>query len=134
MGNAGTTRQDDAFHTWRKEIKALWYALRLLEKRVTVGRQLGSLERMETWLGDDHDLVVLRAQIAAADRRTQEEVAASGVEQLADRRQQELRRRALAAGKQMFGSAPKQFEKRLERMWSSGKHHRRSTRKTAAVR
>jgi hypothetical protein len=119
MGKARKTRRDDDFHTWRKQIKAVWYALRLLEKRVAVGRQLAGLERLETLLGDDHNLVVLRAQIAAADRRTQEEVAASGVEELAERQQQALRRRALIAGKQLFRGAPKQFEKRLRRMWSA---------------
>ena len=79
MGDARKTGSDEDFHEWRKQIKALWYTLRLLEKRVSVGSQLASLERLETWLGDDHNLAVLQAQIAAADRLTQEEVEASGV-------------------------------------------------------
>ena len=131
MSVARKTGHDEDFHTWRKEIKSLWYALRLLEERVSVGRQVASLERMETWLGDDHNLVVLRAQIAAADRRTQEEVATSGVALLADRRQQRLRRRAVTAGAHMFDPAPKQFEERLRRLWSAAKQpgRRRSRRR-----
>ena len=42
-----------AFHEWRKRIKTLWYALRLLEQRVPMDPQLTELKRLEEWLGDD---------------------------------------------------------------------------------
>ena len=55
------------FHTWRRRVKDHWYHMRLLEGRT--GRahvRIRRLKQLETWLGDDHNLVMLRATILEA--------------------------------------------------------------------
>jgi CHAD domain-containing protein len=53
--------QDDAhFHEWRKQIKQLWYTLRLIEdENQTIHGDVEALDRAQTLLGADHDAVVL---------------------------------------------------------------------------
>src|SRR5882724_1355823 len=54
-------RAPEDFHEWRKSLKDHWYHVRLLENLwtdVMVGYEK-SLKDVETWLGDDHNLVVL---------------------------------------------------------------------------
>ena len=50
------------FHNWRKRVKDHWYHVRLLEDLWTEWMQgyEASLKDAETWLGDDHNLVILR--------------------------------------------------------------------------
>jgi hypothetical protein len=100
-----------AFHEWRKRVKMLWYALRLLKRRTTP--ELESLERLQTWLGDDHNLAVLRSRVARTRPRGRPLAGRAEVKTLAERRQQELRRRALTAGARVFNDPPKTFARRL---------------------
>ncbi len=57
--------QDDPrpenYHDWRKRVKDHWYHVRLLESLWTevLEAREASLKNLETWLGDDHNLVVL---------------------------------------------------------------------------
>jgi CHAD domain len=102
-----------AFHEWRKRVKTLWYALRLLEQRVPVDPQLAELKRLEEWLGDDHNLVVLRARVAANGRPDLGQARLRRVRQLVAERQQELRRKALKVGARVFSERPKAFERHL---------------------
>src|SRR4051794_6121756 len=53
------------FHELRKSVKYHWYHLRLLEKLWTdvLAGYEKSLKELETWLGEDHNLVVLRGRI-----------------------------------------------------------------------
>jgi hypothetical protein len=102
-----------AFHEWRKRIKALWYALRLLDKRIPVNPRLTELQRLEEWLGDDHNLVVLRAQVAATGLPDLGQARVRRVRQLVVERLHELRRKALNTGARVFSERPKVFERHL---------------------
>src|SRR5262249_51402187 len=54
------------FHAWRKEIKTLWYALRLVERSdASVRKDIRALHRAETLLGDDHNLAVLCEELSS---------------------------------------------------------------------
>jgi CHAD domain-containing protein len=100
----------EAFHTWRKRVKTLWYALRLLPRHQSVGKQLTALEELENWLGEDQNLAVLRARLSSMT------VSGSArVVSLAEQRQRSLRRRALASGGRQFNQRPKEFARRVER-------------------
>ena len=106
MRQARDANTSDDFHAWRKRVKTLWYALRLVERRMQpLGRRLTALDRLQTWLGEDHNLLVLRTPFIMGPR-----VAGVGaVKGLAERRQQELRRKALRLGARQFGHKPKEF-------------------------
>jgi hypothetical protein len=104
---------DDAatFHEWRKRVKAVWYALRLLEPIVPhLRRSIGQLEQVETLLGHDHNLFVLskRAQDALGRVPNAERLLTAAM-----RRQARLRRMALRTGAALFKERPGAFGERL---------------------
>jgi CHAD domain-containing protein len=64
MKRARVTEQSATLHRWRKELKTLWYQLRLARPLMTgVTPLIADLNRLETALGDDHTLVVLDATL-----------------------------------------------------------------------
>ena len=66
MKRARVTGQSATLHHWRKEVKTLWYQLRLARPLMTgVAPLIADLKRLETELGDDHNLVVLGATLRA---------------------------------------------------------------------
>ena len=110
MRQSRDENRPETFHTWRKRIKTLWYALRLVETRVRLGRRLTDLKRLETWLGEDHNLAVLRTHIGTTDGHA----GAMRLKGLVDQRQQGLRRKALALGARRFRDKPKQFARHVQ--------------------
>jgi CHAD domain len=129
MEAAQTGRRADLVHTWRKRVKALWYALRLLERRLPALRPLlADLNRLEEWLGEDHNLLMLRTQIASDRRLHPLQTNRTRIKTLAGRRQEDLRRKALPLGARVFKDTPKAFERHLRRMW---KKSRRAARQAA---
>jgi CHAD domain-containing protein len=102
-------RDDDvALHRWRRRVKTLWYNLRLFEERMPMVKRLTEdLEHLETWLGEDHNLVLLREQIHAVPDEPSSELARLAA--LAGRRQGELRHAALSLGSRLFAARPRDF-------------------------
>jgi hypothetical protein len=64
------------------------------------------LKQLETWLGDDHNLVMLRATILEAPARFGDERMTAVVLGCVAKYQTTLRRRALKSGRQLFASTP----------------------------
>lgn len=104
---------DDTFHEWRKRVKTLWYGLRLVERRSAAAQQLGSLKRLGTALGDDHNLAVLRTKLGPNNHGNRDDGSGAFIEDLIVRRQRRLRRQALKVGARLLSDPPKHFEKRL---------------------
>jgi CHAD domain-containing protein len=127
MQDARTDRQGERFHQWRKRVKTLWYALRLLEDRAPgLRRSIADLKRLETWLGDDHNLLVLQEHFTSATSTAGPRLHVD-LRMLTDRRHRELRRQALAIGSRLFAQRPKAFAHRLRHMWHTSKTPQRST-------
>jgi CHAD domain-containing protein len=122
----GPARASD-FHEWRKQVKNLWYQLRLVERLVAgMSRRIAEFGELETVLGEEHNLSVLRGRLHG-DRGLRrlkaqtEEVAAMSMAL-----EEELRRAALALGSRMLKMTPKEFEKDLEkRLRPNGARRRR---------
>jgi hypothetical protein len=112
MGRARTTGQSATVHRWRKELKTFWYQLRLA-KPLTVGVAplIARIKRLETELGDDHNLVVLEATLRACDDLRSMNAAIRQVGRLALRLRQQLRRRAFKLGRRVYVRKPKAFER-----------------------
>ena len=113
----GTRERDDdvALHRWRRRVKTLWYNLRLFEERMPgVARLTEDLGHLEAWLGDDHNLVLLRDQINRLP--VQELSMLARLTELAKRRQEKLRRASLALGARVFAEKPQELSEDLH-LW-----------------
>ena len=111
---ARVTGQSATLHRWRKELKTLWYHLRLARPLMTgVAPLIAELKRLETALGDEHNLVVLGATLRACRDLRSMRANMRPIERLAARMRQPLRRRAFALGRRVLGRTPKAFERWL---------------------
>jgi hypothetical protein len=116
MKHARETGQSATLHRWRKELKTLWYQLRLAKPLTTgVAPLIADLKRLETELGDDHNLVVLAATLRGCrDLRTMRGEIRQ-IDRLAARMRQPLRRRAFALGRRLHLRKPKAFARWIRR-------------------
>jgi CHAD domain-containing protein len=110
MKRARVTRQSATLHRWRKELKTLWYQLRLARPLTTgVAPFIAELSRLETELGDDHNLVVLAATLRGCRDLRSMRAEMRQIDRLAARMRQPLRRRAFARGRRLHVRTPKAF-------------------------
>ena len=107
------------FHEWRKRVKDHWYHVRLLDSLWPEMMQARAkeLKDLETRLGDDHNLVVLREKILAepdfyGSRRTVTAFIAC-----VDRYQETLREDAVKLGARFYAEKPGGLSERMERLW-----------------
>jgi CHAD domain-containing protein len=129
MGRAVDRDDADDFHEWRKEIKALWYELRLLEEfSPGVKRYVEQLGRAETALGDDHNIAVLCAFLGESRAVAGEAVAMRQFLRQADRYQQELRLAAVANTKAIYEMATGDFVRRVRQAWRDRRTNRETRR------
>lgn len=107
------------FHAWRKHVKNLWCHVRLL-RAVRPGpmeAMAGKLKTLDDYLGDDHDLTILRHKIDR--RRLGDAPARHALTRLIERRQQALRASALALGAGFYAEKPSVFRNRLAGYWKA---------------
>jgi len=105
-------------HRWRKHVQDLWHQLRLLHPIQPESMRLaaGDMKRLSQYLGDDHDLVVLRQFVSRhCGRGYAREVKV--LNRLMDLRQKELRSAAYDLGLRFFAENPSSFCRRLENYW-----------------
>jgi CHAD domain-containing protein len=116
MKRSRATGQAATLHRWRKELKTLWYQLRLAKPLIIgIAPLIADLERLETELGDGHDLVVLAATLRGCrDLRTLG-AEIRQIDRLALRMRQPLRRRAFALGRRLYFRTPKAFARWIRR-------------------
>ena len=110
-----------AYHKLRKRVKDRWHQARLLaDIQGAAAHDMDSnLKQLGTWLGDDHNLAVLRDRLKRDPERYG---GASGVEPflaIVVREQEELRRNSLAAGEKLFGEKPSIYLRRLTESWQA---------------
>jgi CHAD domain-containing protein len=112
MARAGKHPRPENFHEWRKRVKEHWYHLRLLESVWTPGLRAHeqSLKELESHLGEDHNLVVLREKVAA-------EPDAGPLLRLIRKYHGELRAKAFALGERIYDEKPSHFTERIQRLW-----------------
>jgi CHAD domain-containing protein len=116
MKRAGATGQSATLHQWRKELKTLWYQLRLANRLTTgVAPLIVDLERLETELGDDHNLVVLAATLRGCRDLRSMAGEIRQIDRLAARMRQLLRRRAFALGRRLYVRKTKAFTRWIRR-------------------
>lgn len=122
LRRATKRRRADDFHRWRKELKSLWYDLRLLESAAPrIARDVRTLHKAETLLGDDHNVVILCT--ALSDDGT----FASGplvrrIKAAADEYHSDARRKAVAAARHIYTRKPRRYMRDLKRAWKNWRH------------
>ena len=112
-----------SFHTFRKRVKDHWYHVRLLESVWTEVMEAHekSLKQLETWLGDDHNLAVLREKLEAHPDRFGGSENVQVFLLLVSKYQDELRANALALGMRIYGEKPRAFVRSVATLWDSWK-------------
>jgi CHAD domain-containing protein len=117
-------QKDDApenYHEWRKRVKDHWYHVRLLESLWTDVMQAHeqSLHDLETWLGDDHNLVVLRGKLDHAPEDYGDEKTVRLFRTLVAQEQKELREKSLSLGERVYERKPRRFIAEMEKLWDA---------------
>jgi CHAD domain-containing protein len=106
------------FHLWRKRAKDLWYQLTLLRRLwpEQMEPMAHELETLGEYLGDDHDLDMLRLNVEdkCADANSRE---GETLKALIDERQRELRTAALALGSRFYAEKSSAFCDRIAGYW-----------------
>jgi len=107
------------FHELRKRVKDTWYHMRLLEclwSEVIVAYEK-SLKDLETWLGNDHNLVVLQDVIALEPAFFGKEKDIQLAFDLIARYQKELRGEAIPLAERIYEEKPREFTRRMKHLW-----------------
>jgi CHAD domain-containing protein len=119
MRNALKNGDDEAWHEWRKRVKDLWYAGRILQP--VAGTQFaGTVEvadELSDVLGNHNDLAVLLD--AAGDR--------DGLRSAIVAQRDALRRYAAPLGRRLYAERPRAFAARLEALLAADEAHRAAT-------
>jgi CHAD domain-containing protein len=133
MANARKSDSDEDFHEWRKAVKYHWYHIRLLERAWTDVLQVyeKSLKDLETWLGDDHNLVVLRDRIRANPAVYGSPRTTATALDLIARYQKELRANALSLGEQIYAEKPVHFRHHMHGVWDAWRSQPKSMKKAS---
>jgi len=113
----------DHLHEWRKQTKYLRYQLEILRPlRPTVLRPLaGRVDRLGELLGDDHDLAMLRREVAGDPERFGGPQAIEPLLKRIDQRRKRLERQAMRLGDAIFNRAPDAFVRRLHSYWNDSR-------------
>jgi CHAD domain-containing protein len=115
MGQVHAHPEDVRLHAWRRRVKDHWYHMRLLEDlNGHAHRRARRLKRLERWLGDDHNLVLMRATILNAPTRFGDQRATTLVLGCGVKYQMALRRRALNLGDRLFKDKPRVFHRSID--------------------
>lgn len=118
LARASTRRRADDFHRWRKQIKRLWYELRLVERAgPRVARDVRALHRAETELGDDHNVVVLCAALSRDGSGPTPSISPKQLRAAADRYHDQARRRAITSVRHIYTRKSRRYLRDLERAW-----------------
>ena len=121
MAKAYAEPSAESFHEWRKRAKYHWYHMRLISSiwKGPMNARQGEADRISDYLGDDHDLSILRETLLRRpDQFGGEDVVQTMIGLIAQR-QVELRTRAKSSGARIFAEKPKRLAERLGRYWDA---------------
>jgi CHAD domain-containing protein len=113
----------DNFHDLRKRVKDHWYHMRLLESLWTdvMRAYEKTLKDLETWLGNDHNLAVLRENILAEPAFFGAKEETDLMLDLIDRYQTELRGASVALAERIYAEKTGEFVTRMQHLWDAWK-------------
>jgi CHAD domain-containing protein len=109
----------ETLHEWRKQAKYHRYQVNLLEAAwpEAMKARAKSLKRLSDLLGDDHDLVVLRAKLEAGAAQSARADSAARLLKLIDARRSEVLAELKPLGRLIYAEKPKRLRERLAGYW-----------------
>lgn len=107
------------FHEWRKRVKYLWHQIEILEALwpSVLSKLADELHLLSDYLGDDHDLAVLRWTILDNLSWFKNERELMRLVVLIDQERLALEAAAQPLGRRIYFDSPKLFAQRLETYW-----------------
>ncbi len=111
----------EMFHEWRKRVKYLWYQIEILAALwPTMLENLAEeLHTLSEYLGDDHDLAVLRRTVLDDPGGFVEEKELLIFVALIDQKRLTLQAAAHPLGERIYSDTPKAFTRRLKSYWKA---------------
>jgi len=134
LGDVVKKQSPETFHEWRKEVKRLWYQLRLLQplNRVVLEKIAGDAKALGELLGLDHDFAFLLARLDQEQNDSALRPEHAALQKLIRKRSWKLQRDATELGRRFYAEPPKAFAKRISIFmedWKSKKRKRRPAKK-----
>jgi CHAD domain-containing protein len=120
-------------HRWRKRVKELWFHVRLLRKASPAFMEelAQDFDVLGEFLGDDHDLLVLKAALkkreGGANRTAMETLL-----ELIELRREELLDAAFDLGERLHEESPADFARELDQRRATRQERKRKGRKLGA--
>jgi CHAD domain-containing protein len=129
MKEARKTPTPECLHEWRKQAKYLWHQLQLLEPMAPgpIGALADQMHKLSDYLGDDHDLAVLREKVTAHADQFPGPGGPGALLAVIDRSQDRLRARAFFLGRRIYEDSPAAFSNRFGRYWRRWSRQRRQS-------
>jgi CHAD domain-containing protein len=115
LARAWKKRSAKCMHAWRKEVKQLWYQLRLLTplNRVVLEKIAADAKTLGQLLGCDHDYAFLLQRFDEKQSEAALEKERIDLEKLVRKRSRRLQRNATELGRRFYCEPPKAFAKRI---------------------
>jgi CHAD domain-containing protein len=119
LATARKSAAPDAFHEWRKQVKYLRYQLEVLEPLWPgmIGELADQAHQLADYLGDEHDLTVLRETALAHGDAFRDPGTLGALLALADRCRSQLREKSLLLGARLYEEKPRLFADRFAKYW-----------------
>ena len=118
------------FHEWRKRVKYLWYHMDILQQVWPLMLQdtANELHLLSDFLGDAHDLVVLKEILLAEPELSEGNQNLTTLLALTDRRRQSLEEASWTLGKRLYFERPRDFVRRIKTYWEAWQQDNPATR------
>jgi CHAD domain-containing protein len=128
---ASDHRSTNDLHEWRKQTKYLWHQIQVLEPLAPgeLGSYADALHRLADYLGDDHDLAVLRSTLFGSQALLADKCGV--LEALIDKRRAALQVRAFASAETLLQQRPRRWRTTLKGYWKGQKQRRRDAVRVA---
>ena len=117
MKRAFSEGDDDSFHRWRIRLKNLYYELQFLNPICSRRLRLmtARLKKLETMIGDDHDIAVLKASLQKTPEHFGGGPVVERVLRQLKERSQKLRRAMRPLAATVLDEEPDRFARRIHR-------------------
>jgi CHAD domain-containing protein len=119
MKLAKRTHSTQCLHEWRKQTKYLRHQIQILQPLWPgmIGEFSDQAHKLSDYLGDDHDLVVLRGKVCELRAGLSDARGAAALLALIDRCREHLQEKSFLTGGRIYEDSPADFGKQYARYW-----------------